>query len=97
MLNFRDEEFKQTQFYQDVFAEGAEEGRREGHEEGRRQGECTLVLRLLKRRFGSLPDATRQQIESLQIDELEDLAEALLDFSSAADLAAWLGARPGRS
>jgi hypothetical protein len=34
------------------------------------------------------------QIQALSIQELEDLGEALLDFSEAADLDAWLQVHP---
>jgi hypothetical protein len=46
-----------------------------------------VLLRLL-----SLPCAspTTARIQVLQLEQLEALAEALLDFSSPADLAAWL-------
>jgi Domain of unknown function (DUF4351) len=49
-----------------------------------------LILRLLTRRLGSLPDALRTQVEQLPLPQLEALAEALLDFQSPADLEAWL-------
>lgn len=61
----------------------------EGRQEGRQEGERSLILRLLSRRFGELPEATRSRIETLSIEQLEALAEALLDFGSIADLEAW--------
>ena len=42
------------------------------------------------RRVGELPEDVRQQVEILPLEELENLGEALLDFSSMADLQAWL-------
>ena len=48
-----------------------------------------LDCRLLNRRCGPLPDATTVQIQSLPVDQLEALADALLDFQGPADLAAW--------
>ncbi|WP_281291040.1 DUF4351 domain-containing protein [Thiohalocapsa marina] len=59
-------------------------------EQGRQQGETHLVLRLLNRRVGSVPDAYRQRIESLPVDQIETLGEDLLDFTGPADLEAWL-------
>ena len=50
------------------------------------------TLRLLNRRCGPLTDATTAQIQALQIDQLEALADALLDFTGPADLATWLAA-----
>jgi hypothetical protein len=56
----------------------------------RQEGEKSLVLRLLTRKVGELPDSVRSHIESLAIAQLEALGEALLDFSNLTDLEAWL-------
>jgi len=52
-----------------------------------------LVLRQLRRRIGRLTPAQEGQIHSLGNQDLEALAEALLDFSAAADLDLWLAGR----
>jgi len=54
------------------------------------RAERSLILRLLKRRVGEVPESLITQIESLPIEQLEALGEALLDFSSMADLENWL-------
>jgi hypothetical protein len=36
--------------------------------------------------------ATTSQIQAVQLEQLEALANALLDFTGQADLATWLGA-----
>jgi len=59
-------------------------------QQGQQEGERSLVLRQLRRRLGELPEAIRSRIESLPIAQLENLAEALLDFTSLADLETWL-------
>ncbi len=59
-------------------------------EQGIEQGERSLILRLLTRRVGILPSKIRSQVESLSLPQLESLGEALLDFTSADDLSAWL-------
>ncbi len=92
MLGLTDLELKQTQFYQDVFAEGRQEGRQEGHLEGRRQEGVTLILRLVQRRCGVLTPALRAHVERLSVPQLELLGEALLDFRSVTDLEQWLAA-----
>ncbi len=58
--------------------------------EGRQEGEAAVTLRLLNRRCGPLSEATIAQIQSLPLEQLEALADALLDFQGPADLAAWL-------
>jgi hypothetical protein len=49
-----------------------------------------MVMRQLSRKVGALSDEVRSPLQSLSIGQLEALAEALLDFSSAEDLSAWL-------
>jgi predicted transposase YdaD len=61
-----------------------------GIEKGVIQEERSLILRLLSRRVGVLSSEVRSQVESLSLEQLESLGEALLDFSSAADLDEWL-------
>ena len=68
----------------------AQEWIEEGRQEGRQEGEAKVVLRLLNRRCGLLSKATTARIKALPLEQLEALAEALLDFSGPADLAAWL-------
>ncbi|MGD1855454.1 MAG: DUF2887 domain-containing protein [Leptolyngbyaceae cyanobacterium] len=60
------------------------------YEEGLQEGERALVVRLLKRKAGKLPKALLLQVEQLSVMQLEDLAEALLDFDELADLETWL-------
>ena len=54
-----------------------------------------MTLRLLNRRCGLLSDATTAEIQALPLEQLEALAEALLDFSGPDDLAAWLEEHKG--
>jgi predicted transposase YdaD len=74
------EEIRHTRAVQDWLAEG------------RQEGEAAVTLRLLNRRCGPLTGATTAQIQALPVDQLEALADALLDFTGPADLAAWLAA-----
>ena len=70
--------------------EGREEGRELGLEEGRRREASALALRQLERRCGSLEVPTSSRIEALSLPQLEELALALLDFRGAQDLQTWL-------
>ena len=80
-----------------------EEGRQEGRQEGEAQGEArgraaeaaSVTLRQLNRRCGPLTDASTARIQALPLEQLEGLAEALLDFTGPADLAAWLNEHKG--
>ncbi|MFM6070668.1 MAG: DUF4351 domain-containing protein, partial [Dolichospermum sp.] len=69
---------------------GYERGIEEGRQEGRQEGERLVILKLLKKRLGELSPETTQRIQSLSVNQLENLSEALLDFSSMADLLNWL-------
>ncbi|KST61791.1 Rpn family recombination-promoting nuclease/putative transposase [Mastigocoleus testarum] len=77
---------KETRVYREIKQEGREEGREQGREEGERK----IILRLLTRRVGELPQEIRQRVENLSLEQLENLGEALLDFTSMADFQAWL-------
>jgi predicted transposase YdaD len=84
MLGLTDRDLKQTRFYQEVFAEGKQEGRQEG--------EVALVLRLLERRCGVLAPELKERIAGLSLVQMEALAEALLEFTGPADLEQWVRA-----
>ena len=62
---------------------------------GREEGEVKVTLRQLNRRCAPLSDATLARIQALPLQQLEALAEALLDFSGPVDLAAWLAEHTG--
>jgi predicted transposase YdaD len=111
LLDLKDPDLRKSRFFQEVFAEGHEEGREEGLDEGREEGLAegreegldlgkraearALVLRLLRRRFGERQPVTAALIDDLPLARLEALAEDLLDFADAADLDAWLGRETG--
>ncbi len=81
---------RESVIYQEIQQEAKQQGRQEGREEGRQEGEATLVLRLLTRQLGQLTPEMRSQIQQLRVAQLEELGEALLDFSSMRDLTDWL-------
>jgi hypothetical protein len=62
----------------------------EWHEEGRREGVTATVLRQLRRRLGEVATPAVARIDALPVEQLERLADDLLDFSTPADLARWL-------
>ncbi|MBD2771374.1 DUF4351 domain-containing protein [Iningainema sp. BLCCT55] len=82
----------ETRVYREIKAEGHAEGRVEGREEGRQEEAANLIIRLLTKRFGQLSGEMRDTISGLPLPVLENLSEALLDFTSLADLPTWLAA-----
>ena len=72
---------------------GIEQGIEQGIERGAKQGKQDLVLRMLRKRLGTLASQMEARIDALSVEQLEDLAVALLDFSTSSDLTAWLDDR----
>ncbi|MBN3895248.1 MAG: DUF4351 domain-containing protein [Nostoc sp. NOS(2021)] len=64
--------------------------REQAIQEGNKQGEQRLIIRQLNRRIGEINASLIERIKGLSIEKLENLGEALLDFSSVADLETWL-------
>lgn len=69
-------------------------GERIGYErgitEGKQEGEQNIVGRQLQKRVGELPKETKAKIQTLSLNQLEELGEALLDFTAIEDLLNWL-------
>jgi predicted transposase/invertase (TIGR01784 family) len=87
---FRKETMRGSVIYQEIREDGLLEGRQLGLLEGRKDEALSFLTRQLTRRIGSIAPETREQIQTLSVEELEDLGEALLDFSEASDLTNWL-------
>ncbi|WP_414550070.1 Rpn family recombination-promoting nuclease/putative transposase [Anabaena sp. CCY 0017] len=87
---FREGMMRESVIYQEILEEGEQRGEQRGRQEGRQEGERSLVLRQLTRKVGELPPRMREQVETLTLEQLENLGEALLDFTSLLDLEAWL-------
>lgn len=79
---------------------GMEEGIRRGIEQGIRQGieqgNVKLITRQLDRSFGVLSPESKIRIAQLSASQLENLGEALLDFTTLSDLTTWLQAHNNR-
>jgi predicted transposase/invertase (TIGR01784 family) len=89
----RRELMRESVIYQELKEEAREEVREEVRREVReeiKQSEVNLVLRQLTRRLNqAVPSTIATQIQSLSFEQLEELGEALLDFTTLADLEAW--------
>ncbi|XPM61302.2 MAG: DUF4351 domain-containing protein [Leptolyngbya sp. IPPAS B-1204] len=72
---------KETRVYQEI------------KEEGRQEEAANLVIRQLTKRLGELSEDLRSTISGLSLSVLEELGEALLDFTSLSDLEGWLVAQ----
>jgi predicted transposase/invertase (TIGR01784 family) len=91
-------ELRKTRYYQEVREEVREElqqevrqaVRQELQQEVRQEEALELIKRLLQRRLGAVNPELQEQVNLLSVAQLENLAEALLDFSNEADLVTWL-------
>jgi predicted transposase YdaD len=79
------QELRHTRAVQEIL----EEGRLEGLETGRQQEAAALAVRLLTRRLGGVDVGSRERLRELPLQQLEQLAEDLLDFREPGDLQAW--------
>jgi len=73
---------QESVIYQDIKAEGLQEGRQ--------QGEANLVLRQLSRKLGNLSPQVQNAVRQLDTERIEELGDALLDFAAMSDLTDWL-------
>ncbi len=79
---FREEIMQESVIYQDIL--------QKGEQRGKKQEALALIMRLLTHRLGAIAPQLEDQIRALSVPQLEDLGEALLDFSSETDLTSWL-------
>jgi predicted transposase/invertase (TIGR01784 family) len=88
MLALNDIELKQTRFYQEI----AEEENEKGRQEGRQQESQRLVSRMMRHKFGAHAELQQaeQKLSTLSVEQLEELAEALMDFTESQDIKDWL-------
>ena len=72
--------------------EGHKEGHREGHREGRKEGlqlgEARILNALLRLRFGDLPVAVHQRIETADADTLLRWSERVLTAATLDEILA---------
>lgn len=72
-----------------LYLEKIQAAERVGEARGEAKGEARMLVRQLNRRFGDASDRFAHRIQQLDIARLEELGEALLDFTSLADLEVW--------
>jgi predicted transposase YdaD len=84
---FREGIMRESVIYQEI--------QQEGEERGILKGEQAVILRQLSRRVGEVSPELKSQIQSFSLNQLDDLADALLDFSDLADLRTWLQTNQG--
>ena len=111
MIGLTDIDLKQTRFYQDVFAEGQQDGIALGVTQGISQGisqglsqgislgisqglslgENQLLLRQIRRRFGTLPQWVEDKLSQASTRQKELWGDRILDAPSLEVLFAEIG------
>lgn len=71
---FREETMEESVIYQEII----------------NRGKLELISRLLKRRIGEVSAKLESQIKDLSGEKLDELSEAILDFSQPDDLVNWM-------
>jgi predicted transposase/invertase (TIGR01784 family) len=73
--------------------EGLQIGEQRGLKIGKQEGlqrQAAMLLRMLTRKFGKISPSIKSKIAKLSATQLENLAEAIFDFQTTADLSAWI-------
>jgi predicted transposase YdaD len=73
-----------------LFLEKLQAAEERGEVKGRQDEGQTLILRMLNRRVGNVPEEVELKVKALSLTQLEELGEALLDFARMGDLIGWL-------
>ncbi len=84
---FREEIMQESVIYQDIL--------RQGEERGEQRGALKYTKRLLNKRFGEISSSIVNRLQALSGEQLQELGEAILDFSSLSDVIAWLDQNTG--
>ncbi|CAN1213496.1 DUF4351 domain-containing protein [Tumidithrix helvetica PCC 7403] len=82
---FTQTDLKKTLVYQEALEEGKQEGLQLG-----KQRQVAMLVRMLTRKFGQVSPRLKTRISKLSAVQLENLAEAIFDLETIADLNAWL-------
>ena len=67
-------------------AEGVVKGRVEGRAEGEAKGKADTLLRMLRRRFTSLPSGVEERVRAAGIDQLNEWSDRFVDAQTLEDM-----------
>lgn len=75
-------------FFRRLYEKGLREGEEKGREQGREQGEASLLLRMLRHKFGVVPTASEERINSATPAQLELWSDRLFTANAIEDILA---------
>jgi predicted transposase YdaD len=91
---FTQTDLKKTRVYQEALEEGLQLGEQRGlqlgEQRGLLKGQAAILVRQLTRKFGQVSPRLKTRVSKLSAVQLENLAEAIFDLETIADLNAWL-------
>jgi hypothetical protein len=71
-----------------LYTRGLTEGKAEGKEEGKAEGKAEILMRLMRHRYGALPETAVATVLAARPAELDLWADAIFETDSLADLLA---------
>ncbi len=81
----------QSDFARKYYGEGRQKGLEEGIEQGLLDGERRLLVRLLRQRFGVLPQTVLARLEAAMSSELDQWGDRIVTADTLADVFGDLG------
>lgn len=90
MKQYEEEFAKLTPKEQEARVELISSWERKGIEQGLHQGQARIITRQIKRRFGAVSQEITARLDALTADDLDQIGEAMFDFSNLTDLEHWL-------
>ena len=90
MNALREDILQESSVYQYIIQQGLQEGRQQGMQQGMQQGKAETLIRLLKHRLANLSVEDEGLVAALNLEQLDKLTIALLDFHQVSDLEHWL-------
>lgn len=86
MNALREDILQESSIYQDIIQQGLQQGMQQGMQ----QGKAEMLIHILKHRFEKLSAEDESQITALNLEQLDKLSIALLDFHQVSDMEIWL-------
>jgi len=80
----------------DVLEEGRVKGLEEGMQEGLKQGMVIVIVSMLEKRLGKVTQKAKGQLNKLTSEQLQELGNEILTFSTRAELTNWLQQHSGQ-
>ena len=78
-----------------LYQQMARENQQIGREEGRQEEALSLLVRLIQRRFGEMPTEIQANLQGLNIQQLEELADAMLTVNSLDEFISYIPSQNG--